>query len=181
MDQCRYGSSCWRPLCPYVHASRRARRWAELWTLFASQEEEDDLEVVKVISVEAVSERFTEQNADVVLPIVDVPVPLAQPCDQARPVSADTVHQQGYCCAYFDIATSPSASNCCEDSGSRKDAVHRQFCGRPCDLAATGSSDSNCDEDGGSLPHAVPLCSLEDLQRMMREANTELSAHFVFT
>ena len=62
-----------------------------------------------------------------------------------------------------------SASNCCEDSGSPIDAAHRQFCGRPCDLAATGPSDSNCDEDGGSLPHAVPLCSLEDLQRMMRE------------
>ena len=86
--------------------------------------------------------------------IVDVPVPLAQPGDQARRESADPVHQQGYRRIYCDTATGPSDSNFCEDSGSPKDAVHRQFCGRPCDLAATGPSASNCCEDSGS-PDAV--------------------------
>ena len=32
LNDCRYGGSCWLPLCPYVHASgrTRARKWAEL-------------------------------------------------------------------------------------------------------------------------------------------------------
>ena len=31
LNDCRYGGNCWRPLCPYVHASSwtRARKWAE--------------------------------------------------------------------------------------------------------------------------------------------------------
>ena len=201
----------------------RAARWAALWSILALQEKEDDLEVVKVIP-----ERFVEQNADVPVPIVtevevipeehisertqivDVPVPLDQSGEHVRRDSADTVHRQGYCRAYCDTATGPSASNCaedggstadavhrqicaagdqpgdqtcrdstdqvhqqgyrraccdtatgpsasncCEDSGSPEDAVHRQFCGRPCDHAATGPSDSNCGEDGGSLPRVV--------------------------
>ena len=77
--------------------ARSCRPLAALWSLLAKQEMEDDLEVVKVIPVEAGSERFVEQNADVPMPpiatvveitpeehisertqIVDVPVPLDQ-------------------------------------------------------------------------------------------------------
>ena len=45
VNGCRYGSSCWRPLCPYVHASgrTRARKWAELWAWIAAREDEADL------------------------------------------------------------------------------------------------------------------------------------------
>ena len=54
LEPCRFGTGCWRPLCPYGHSGRsRAARWAALWTLLASQEAEDDLEVVKVIPLEA--------------------------------------------------------------------------------------------------------------------------------
>ena len=113
---------------------------------------EDDLEVVKVIPVEAGSERFVEQNANVPVPpvvavveitpeehisertqIVDVPVPLDQPGDQACCLPAGTVHRQGYCRAYCDTPTGPSVSDCAKDGGSPAGAVHRQFCGRPFD------------------------------------------------
>ena len=83
-EPCRFDTGCWRPLC-----------WAALWSLLAKQEEEeDDLEVVKVIPAEDGSEHFVEQNADVPVPsvvavveitpeehisertqIVDIPVP----------------------------------------------------------------------------------------------------------
>ena len=44
LNDCRYGGSCWRPLCPYVHASSRtrARKWAELWAWIAANEGETD-------------------------------------------------------------------------------------------------------------------------------------------
>ena len=72
MEPCRFGTGCWRPLCPFGHSGRgRAARWAALWSLLAKQEAEDDLELVKVIRVVAGSERFVEQNADVpVSPVV---------------------------------------------------------------------------------------------------------------
>ena len=37
---CKFGSQCWRPLCPYAHPKeeRRAQRWAELWTFLAEEE-----------------------------------------------------------------------------------------------------------------------------------------------
>ena len=126
MEPCRYDKGCWRPLCPDGHSGRgRTARWAAVWSLLAKQEVEDDLEVVKVIPAEDGSERFVEQNADVPMPpvvavveitpeehisertqIVDVPVPLDQPGDQACRLPADTVHRQGYCRrAYCDTAT----------------------------------------------------------------------------
>ena len=42
MEQCRFDTMCWRPLCSYVHACghKRARRWAELWSFLAMQEED---------------------------------------------------------------------------------------------------------------------------------------------
>ena len=45
LNGCRYGGSCWRPLCPHVHAScrTRARKWAELWAWIAAKEDEADL------------------------------------------------------------------------------------------------------------------------------------------
>ena len=164
---------CWRPLCPYGHSGRgRAARWVALWSLLAKQDEEDDLEVVKVILV-----RFVEQNADVPVPpvtavveispeehisertqivdipvppfleelqvrilerveqIVDVPVPLDRPGDQACRIPADTVHRQGCCRAYCDTATGPSVSDCGEGGGSPAHAAHRQNYGRASDHA----------------------------------------------
>ena len=43
LNDCRYGGSCWRPLCPSVHASgrTRARKWAELWAWIAANEDEE--------------------------------------------------------------------------------------------------------------------------------------------
>ena len=45
LNGCRHGGSCWRPLCPYVHASSRtrARKWAEFWAWIAAKEDEADL------------------------------------------------------------------------------------------------------------------------------------------
>ena len=45
LNGCRYGGSCWRPLCPDVHASgrTRSRKWAELWAWIAAKEDEADL------------------------------------------------------------------------------------------------------------------------------------------
>ena len=40
VNPCRYGSSCWRPLCSHVHAHKRARRRAELWSFLARHEED---------------------------------------------------------------------------------------------------------------------------------------------
>ena len=44
LNGCRYGGSCWRPLCLYVRASgrTRARKWAELWAWIAAKEDEAD-------------------------------------------------------------------------------------------------------------------------------------------
>ena len=44
MDLCRFGTRCWRPLCPYGHAcsGKRAREWAETWAFLATQEEADE-------------------------------------------------------------------------------------------------------------------------------------------
>ena len=41
---CRFAGSCWRPLCPYVHASSRTRerKWTELWAWIAANEGEAD-------------------------------------------------------------------------------------------------------------------------------------------
>ena len=45
-DVCRYGSSCWRPLCPYVHACgcTCARKWAGLWASLAAVEDEESFQ-----------------------------------------------------------------------------------------------------------------------------------------
>ena len=72
MDSCRYGAACWRPLCLHVHAGRRARRWAEVWLLLATQEEED-LEVIKVIPEERIPKHIVERT--IVEQNVDVPMP----------------------------------------------------------------------------------------------------------
>ena len=50
MDPCRYGAACWRPLCPYVHvcSRTRARRWTELWSFLALQEEAVEEHIVDV-------------------------------------------------------------------------------------------------------------------------------------
>ena len=51
MDACRYGSGCWRPLCPYGHSGGRAARWAALWALLENQEygSEDERTVERTI------------------------------------------------------------------------------------------------------------------------------------
>ena len=109
-EPCRFDTGCWRPLCPYGQCGRgRAARWAALWSLLAKQEVEDDLEVVKVILAEDGPERFVAQDADVPVPpvvaeveitpkehisertqIVDIPVPLDRPGDQACRIPTDT-------------------------------------------------------------------------------------------
>ena len=168
MEPCRFGAGCWRPLCPYGHSGRgRAARWAAVWTLLASQEE--NLEVIKVIP-----ERFAEQNADVPVPpvvavveitpeehisertqIVDVPVPLDRPGDQACDVPADTVHRQGYCHrACCDTATGPSYSDFVEVCESPAGEVRRGSCGCACDHAhhAHQPGDQAC-RDPADLRH----------------------------
>ena len=40
---------------------------------------------------------------------------VVQPSDQVCRDSADTVHRQGYCRAYYDTATDPSGSDCADD------------------------------------------------------------------
>ena len=34
--ECKFGCSCWRPLCPCTHG--RVRRWVEPWSFFSSEE-----------------------------------------------------------------------------------------------------------------------------------------------
>ena len=124
-------------------------------------------EIVEAISVpqERISERIPEQ-------IVDVPTPQILCKKKKRTRKRERIRPCDH------AATGPSASNCCEDSGSPIDAVHRQFCGRPCDLAATGPLDSNCGEDGGSpacaVVDAAEKFDLVDLVRMMRDVNKTL-------
>ena len=84
-------------------------------------------------SVVAVVEITPEEHISERAQIVDVPVPLDQPGDQACRLPADTVHRQCCCRAYCDTATGPSVSDCAKDGGSPAGAVHRQFCGRPFD------------------------------------------------
>ena len=61
------------PLCSSVHAGQCARRWAELWLLLATQEEEEDLEVMKVTLEERIPKHIVEQTT--VEQNVDVPMP----------------------------------------------------------------------------------------------------------
>ena len=101
---------------------------------------------------EAGSERFVAQVADVPVPpveavvditpeehtskrtqIVDVPVPLDRPGDQAYRIPADTVHRQGYCCrACCGTATGSVTIAHTGDQARRDsaDTVHRQGCCR---------------------------------------------------
>ena len=65
MDACRYGSGCWRPLCPYGRSVCRASGWAAIWSLLAEQEE--NLEVIKVIPEERIPEHIEEQTVDFAL------------------------------------------------------------------------------------------------------------------
>ena len=46
VNDCRYGSSCWLPLCPNVPACgrARARMWAEMWALLAAVEDEEPVQ-----------------------------------------------------------------------------------------------------------------------------------------
>ena len=178
MEPCRFDTGCWRPLFPYGHSGRgRAARWAALWSLLAKQEVEDDLEVVKVIPVEAGSERFVEQNADVPVPpvvavveitpaehlsertqIVDVPVPLDQPGEQACRLPADTVHRLGYCRrACCDAATGSVSIAHAGDQTRRDsaDAAHRRGCCRAYYDTATGPSVTDGFKDCES-PEPVP-------------------------
>ena len=62
LERCRFGSACWRPLCPYVHAHQRARRWAELWNLLADQEE--DAPVMQIIPQQSITEKKAVEQAE---------------------------------------------------------------------------------------------------------------------
>ena len=52
---------CWRPLCPFRHSGRRAARWIAVWRLLEKQEDE-------------LHERIVEQNVDMPVPQITVPV-----------------------------------------------------------------------------------------------------------
>ena len=67
MEPCRFDVGCWRPLCP--HSGRRAARWTAVWRLLEEQEEE-------------LHERIVEQNVDVPVPQIIVPVPLQEETDE---------------------------------------------------------------------------------------------------
>ena len=56
---------CWRPLCPFRHSGRRAARWIAVWRLLEKQEEE-------------LHERIVEQNVDMPVPQITVPVPFQE-------------------------------------------------------------------------------------------------------
>ena len=149
----------------------------------AKQEEEDDLEVVKVIPEKAGLERFVAQDADVPVPpvvveveitpeehisertqIVDVPVILDRPGEQAFGIPADTVHRQGYC-RHACCATATGSVTVAQPSDQARrvsaDTVHRQGCCRACCDTATGPSATDVFEDcespsGGA--HRIPEC-----------------------
>ena len=65
MEPCRYDMACWRPLCPFRHSGRRAARWIAVWRLLEKQEEE-------------LHERIVEQNVDMPVPQITVPVPFQE-------------------------------------------------------------------------------------------------------
>ena len=69
MEQCRFGSACLRPLCPHVHADKRARRWAELRKLPPEQE---DAPVMQIILQERITEKKAVEQAE---QTVDITVP----------------------------------------------------------------------------------------------------------
>ena len=71
---------------------------------------------------ERISERMPKQ-------IVDVPVPLDQPGDQACRVPADSIHRQGCRRAFCGATKGPSDSRCVEDRGSPAGVARRQSCG----------------------------------------------------
>ena len=91
LNDCRYGGSCWRPLCPYVHASgrTRARKWAEFWAWIAAYEDEEPVH---------------SWTADVQQGLV-APVPP----DKEKPVHSDTAEQN------MDIPTLPFKEENVED------------------------------------------------------------------
>ena len=62
MEPCRFDMRCWRPLCPFRHSVRRAARWIAVWRLPGEQEDE-------------LHERIVEQNVDMPVPEITVPVP----------------------------------------------------------------------------------------------------------
>ena len=69
MDVSRFGTACWRPLCPYAQSCgrTRARTWADMW-LFLAMEDREPL-VRSTPSSKSASEHIkTEQNMDI--PIV---------------------------------------------------------------------------------------------------------------
>ena len=102
MDSCRCGAACWRPLCPYVRAGRRARRWA---LLLATQEEED-LEVIKVILEERIPKHIVDQT--IVEQNVDVPMTQVMK-DTLEPVEGAPKERMSECTPeqFFDAFDEP--------------------------------------------------------------------------
>ena len=99
---------------------------------------------------ERISERVHEQ-------IVDIPVPIAQPGDQACRGSADAVPRQGCRYACRDAKTGPSTVDQPGDQARRvhTEFIHRQVCRSPCGDAVTGTSDTDGFEDCESPAGAV--------------------------
>ena len=79
MELCRFGTMCWRALCPYVHACSRtrARKCAETWRLLSEMEEEESLvEIPQVqhIVVDGPVVQTVQDRLQFLDKIVDMPV-----------------------------------------------------------------------------------------------------------
>ena len=89
MEDCRFGTMCWRLLCTNVHACgrKRARWWAELWS-FAMQEDaaehivdvpvpkihEELVDIAQIIPQERICCMFEEpQVAAKLLEVIEAP------------------------------------------------------------------------------------------------------------
>ena len=70
MEPCRFDMGCWSPICPFRHSGRRAARWIAVWRLLEEEEEEEEEEYSP--------ERIVEQNVDVPVPQITVPVPFQE-------------------------------------------------------------------------------------------------------
>ena len=111
---------------------------------------------------ERISEHVHEQ-------IVDMPVPIAQPGDQACRGSADAVPRQGCRYACPDAKTGPSTIDPPGDRARRvhTELKHRQGCRSPCGDAATGTSDTegfeDCESPAGEVHQPSSGRALEEI------------------
>ena len=125
----------------WSRSSQRKTAQSASWSRMPTSPVPPVVAVVEITPEEHISERTQ---------IVDVPVPLDQPGDQACRLPADAVHRQGYCRhACCDTATGSVTAAQPSDQARRvtADTVHRQGCYRASCDAATGPLDTDVFED----------------------------------